>query len=293
MQDNLLEDQDIDAFPRAIVLRAIIDNVGEPDLVSKEWCDLIFENRNKDYGAYLLRREARKRHARAFRFLLLLLLVSSLFFLVPLLYTGYQYKMALDELKDELPRMEKVFREEERELKAVSAGRGMPRVSTVKGAVSRTPDIVDFTPPPVIFGKAGPETVELEESIRKLADADTLHNRDKEDLPLEGVQLRPVEVVEQMPGFPGGPAELMKWLDRNISYPRWLVEKKVEGDAEISFLVDADGRVRNAEVTRSLHPELDRLALAAVRRMPKWEPGKVDGKVSVVKVTIPIEFRLK
>lgn len=267
--------------------------MGEPDLVSEEWCDLIFANRNKDYGAYLLRREARKRHVRAFLLMLLLLLVSFLFFLVPLLYTGYQYKKALDELKDELPRMERIFKEEEREMKAVSAGRGIPRVSTVKGAVGRTPDIVEFTPPPVVFGKAGPETVELEESIRKLADADTLHNRDKEDRPLEGVQLRPVEVVERMPDFPGGPAELMKWLDRNIPYPRSLVEKKVEGDAEVSFLVDAEGRVRNAAVTRSLHPELDRLALMAVRRMPRWNPGKVDGKVSVVKVTIPIQFRLK
>jgi len=267
--------------------------VGEPDLVSKEWCDLVFENRNKDYGAYLLRREARRRHVRAFLLLLLLLLAASLVFLVPLLYTGYQYKTALDELKDELPRMERIFKEEERELKAVSAGRGMPPVSTVKGAVSLTPDIVDFTPPPVVFGKAGPETVELEESVRKLTDADTLHNRDKEDRPLEGIQLRPVEVVEQMPDFPGGPAELMKWLDRNIPYPRSLVDRKVEGDVEISFLVDAEGRVRNAEVTQSLHPELDHLALMAVRRMPKWNPGKVDGKVSVVKVTIPIEFRLK
>ncbi len=66
----------------------------------------------------------------------------------------------------------------------------------------------------------------------------------------------------------------------------------IQGRVEVSFYVDKNGDIKEPQVTKKIHPLLDREALLTVKRMPKWQPGKVKGKVSIVRVTIPIEFCL-
>ena len=100
------------------------------------------------------------------------------------------------------------------------------------------------------------------------------------------------QVVEEMPEFPGGMAECMKWLNQNIKYPADAKEKGVQGRVIVQFVVEKDGTIVNAKVVRGVDPDLDAEALRVVNQSPKWKPGKQKGEAVRVKYTLPIMFKL-
>ena len=101
------------------------------------------------------------------------------------------------------------------------------------------------------------------------------------------------QVVEEMPEFPGGMAEAMKFLGKNIKYPVSAQEAKIEGRVIVQFVVERDGSVSDVKVMRGVNPELDAEAIRVVSMMPNWIPGKQRGKAVAVKYTMPIMFRLQ
>ena len=101
------------------------------------------------------------------------------------------------------------------------------------------------------------------------------------------------QVVEAMPEFPGGTAELMKWLQKNIKYPSISQENGVQGRVIVQFVVNRDGSIVDPVVLRSVDPYLDKEALRVVSAMPKWKLGEQRGKTVRVKFTLPIQFRLQ
>ena len=101
------------------------------------------------------------------------------------------------------------------------------------------------------------------------------------------------QVVEEMPEFPGGMAEAMKFLAKNIKYPVAAQEAKIEGRVIVQFVIERDGSVSDAKVMRGVNSELDAEAIRVVSMMPKWIPGKQRGKAVAVKYTMPIMFRLQ
>ena len=101
------------------------------------------------------------------------------------------------------------------------------------------------------------------------------------------------QVVEEMPQFPGGLSEAMKFLAKNIKYPVEAQQAKIEGRVIVRFVVGRDGSVSNVKVVRGVSPELDAEAVRVVSLMPKWIPGKQRGKAVAVKYTMPIMFRLQ
>ncbi|MBQ8866531.1 MAG: energy transducer TonB [Bacteroidaceae bacterium] len=101
------------------------------------------------------------------------------------------------------------------------------------------------------------------------------------------------QVVEAMPEFPGGTAELMKWLQKNIKYPTISQENGVQGRVIVQFVVNKDGSIVDPVVIRSVDPYLDKEALRVVKAMPKWKPGEQRGKAVRVKFTLPVQFRLQ
>lgn len=100
------------------------------------------------------------------------------------------------------------------------------------------------------------------------------------------------QVVEQQPSFPGGREELFKYLAYNVRYPIDAAEKKIEGRVLVTFVVEHDGSISNVNVANSVYPSLDKESIRVVSGMPKWIPGKANGKTVRVKYTIPITFRL-
>ena len=99
-------------------------------------------------------------------------------------------------------------------------------------------------------------------------------------------------MVEEMPEYPGGMEAMMKFVAENLKYPEQMQKEKVEGRVLLSFVVEKDGSVTNIEEVQSPHPVLTEEAIRVVKLMPKWKPGKQDGKEVRVQFNLPITFRL-
>jgi periplasmic protein TonB len=101
------------------------------------------------------------------------------------------------------------------------------------------------------------------------------------------------QVVEKMPGFPGGDAALFKYLGDNVKYPVIAQENGIQGRVICQFVVNRDGSIVDVEVVRSVDPSLDKEAIRVIKSMPKWSPGQQRGKPVRVKYTLPVNFRLQ
>lgn len=101
------------------------------------------------------------------------------------------------------------------------------------------------------------------------------------------------DVVEQMPSFPGGPTEMMKFLADNVKFPEEALDICAQGRVIVRFVVEKDGSISDAVVIRSIDPILDKEALRVVNSMPKWIPGKQNGKNVRVHYCVPVSFRLQ
>lgn len=102
-----------------------------------------------------------------------------------------------------------------------------------------------------------------------------------------------VGVADQMPTFPGGQAELIKFLSENLKYPKECEENGIQGRVVCSFVVEEDGSISSLRVVRPIHPLLDKEAIRVLSKMPKWKPGMIKGQVVRVKYTTPLSFRLQ
>lgn len=101
------------------------------------------------------------------------------------------------------------------------------------------------------------------------------------------------DVVEQMPEYPGGMQALFQYMADNLKYPKDAMKQQIEGRVLVQFIVETDGSISNAEVIKRVFPSLDEEAIRVISAMPKWAPGKQNGKVVRVKFTVPVSFRLK
>ena len=101
------------------------------------------------------------------------------------------------------------------------------------------------------------------------------------------------QVCEEMPEFPGGMQECMKWLGKNINYPEDCKKEGIQGRVIVQFVVDKDGSIKDPTIARGVHPSLDKEALRVLSSMPNWKPGKQKGEAVKVKYTIPVMFRLQ
>lgn len=101
------------------------------------------------------------------------------------------------------------------------------------------------------------------------------------------------DVVEQMPEFPGGMVAFMDYLIQNMKYPEDAEKQKVEGHVIARFIVETDGSISDVNVVKQVFPSLDAEAIRVLQAMPKWTPGKQNGKPVRVKYTVPVTFKLK
>ena len=101
------------------------------------------------------------------------------------------------------------------------------------------------------------------------------------------------EAVEQMPDFPGGESEMMKFIRENIQYPASAKEYGIQGRVILRFVVTETGTIENITVLRSLDPACDKEAIRLLKSMPKWIPGKQNDEIVSVYYTLPIAFKLQ
>ena len=100
------------------------------------------------------------------------------------------------------------------------------------------------------------------------------------------------DVVEMPPAFPGGQAELLKFLSAQVRYPKEAIEQGIQGRVIVKFIVEKDGSISNVEVLRGVDPLLDKEAVRVVSSMPIWRPGRYNGQNVRVRYNVPVNFRL-
>lgn len=100
------------------------------------------------------------------------------------------------------------------------------------------------------------------------------------------------DVVEVMPQFPGGQIAMLQYLMKNIKYPEQAVKEGIQGRVTVRFIVEKDGSISDVKPVLSVHPLLNKEAVRVVESMPKWTPGKHNGKPVRVRFNLPVMFKL-
>ena len=265
------------------------------DLTSQEWCQLIFEGKNQAYGAYKMRANSTKRHNLA---MLAVLVIALIGFTIPTLV-----KLATPKQKEVMTEVTTLSKLAEPEIKQEE----MKRVEPVAPPPPALKSSIKFTAPVIKKDEEVHEDNEIKSqeeltstkvaiSIADVKGNDEANGKDIADLKQVVTQAEPEKVfdmVEQMPTFPGGQQELMSYLGKNIKYPTIAQENGTQGRVIIQFVVERDGSITDVRVARGVDPYLDKEAVRVVKSMPKWIPGKQNGKAVRVKFTVPVMFRLQ
>lgn len=275
------------------------------DLISNEWSDLLFENRNKEYGAYVLRHQTGNRNLASILAILVFVAAIVSLLVIKNEYDRYVAKhtvvvydqgMVTSNLKNEAPevkRAEPIRRENIEEV-----------VENVKKSIKFTAPVIkkDDEVDPKDEMRTQDEIMKSKVSISVF---DVLNGSEdgevlkaKQMLVTETVKPKEEEtkiftVVEQMPSFPGGEAALMQYLSKNIKYPPFAEENNIQGRVICTFVVERDGSVSDIRIARSVDPSLDKEAIRVVSGMPRWIPGRQNGQMVRVKYTLPVTFRLQ
>lgn len=123
--------------------------------------------------------------------------------------------------------------------------------------------------------------------------SDTLSKKDEQP-PINPNEEDPdlLTIVEQLPQYPGGMSQFVKWLTETLVYPEQAMKRKIQGKVVISFIVEKDGTLSNLKVAKGSHRLLDAEAMRVAKLMPKWEAGKNKGKPCKTLVNLPIVFQL-
>lgn len=127
-----------------------------------------------------------------------------------------------------------------------------------------------------------------------LASSSALAQVDEPPPPLPPGQKAPgPEIFTYVEQMPEAPFDVSEYLSKTIVYPKDAQMKNIEGRVLVKFVVDENGFVKNVTIAKSVYPSIDSTALAVIRKMPKWKPGRSKGKPVKVYYTLPIKFRLE
>jgi len=270
-----------------------MSNILEPswdNVINSDRVELVFENRNKDFGAYVIRKGYTKTASRA-------MLISISFFTLcicaPVIYkliSANIEKIAEKpievtvELKEPPPL-------DKNEPPPPPPPPPPPTIETVK-----------FTPPVVVDKEIAEEEQPPPQEKLNETNVGVVTQEGTEgatELPPEPVAPDPdadkvFTYVEEMPAFPnGGEAAMYGYIQKNIRYPQMAVDANITGKVFVNFVVDQNGNIAEVKVLRGIGGGCDEEAIRVIKSMPKWSPGKQRGKPVRVKYTLPVNFKLQ
>jgi len=267
------------------------------NIYSEEWCDLVFEQRNRTYGGYVLRRLSERRHMISLR-------IAAAVFIIGV----------------SMPGIIKSIRPEAKE-KDTSV-RVMTDIKLDKPKENVDELIKELPPPPVLKNVikftapvikpdeqvAEEEEPKMQQEVQDSKAAIGSINYDKgtddptaempdvmpsEDQSIAEEKIEPYLVVEVMPDFPGGEGELYKYLQEHIKYPPLARESGITGTVYVRFIVDKKGKISAVTLLRGIGGGCDEEAIRVVQGMPDWKAGKQNGIAVPVYFTLPVKFILK
>jgi protein TonB len=253
---------------------------------SETWDDIVFENRNQEYGAYVLRKNYSNNISAGLIFTILVLL-SFIFYpvLSKLLFGNDQPKVIA-------PR-KLVYSE-------LSAPPPIdkPKPPPPQIQLPRLQKVIKFVPPKVVKEDVADITPTIEEIKDNQIAAVSIEG------PAQVVFDEPVAevvaeddnqlftVVDQEPEFEGGYNAMMAFIKQNMKYPANARRMEIEGTVHVSFIVSKTGAISEVKVLRGIMSECDKEAVRVVQLMPAWKPGKQNGRTVNVRFILPLKFRL-
>ena len=278
------------------------------DLYDPKWVEMVFAGKNKEYGAYQLRKGTSGRNIKA----LLILVIAAALVGGFLAWKVIEQKQAEEQQAYmeamELAKLQQQAKKEEKKKEPVK-----PKIEPKK-EIPVARETQKFTAPVIKKDELVKEENQVKQ-MDKLDEKVAVGTENKEGVkdrtveavrseiavvapppppaPKPEVATKVFDVVEEMPSFPGGQGALMQYLASNIKYPVVAQENGVQGRVIVSFVVERDGSISDVKVARSVDPSLDREAQRVVKSMPRWSPGKQNGSTVRVKYTVPVVFRLQ
>ena len=273
------------------------------DLISSDWVDLVFEGRNKAYGAYRLRKSTTKRNILAMVAVVLLLIVAFIILTVKNFVDEQRAKVAMTQVA-ELTNYKQPEKKAEVKQKKVEV--------EPERVVERVKSSIKFTAPVIKKDEEVKPDEELktqDELMSTKTAIGTFDVKGNDDANGEIIKAKEViaepeppkheeenkvfDIVEQQPMFPGGQTALMKYLSEHTKYPVVAQENGVQGRVTVQFVVEKDGSISDVHVLRGVDPSLDKEAVRVVKSMPRWTPGKQNGINVRVNYRVPVLFRLQ
>ncbi len=261
--------------------------LNQSDLLNASYEDIIFEDRNKAYGAYQLRTTYEKNlfHAMIIAFALILtLIVAPLIsrLLAPATkHIDFERKIEPKTIVIELPPLN---------IKITPPEIKLPQIAQIKDV------------PPIIVEKVTKDeeihTADEIKNAHQIGSTDqkgtdilnTAHPQVLAEI-LEEVELPPVLLAESMPSFPGGDKALFEFISRNIRYPQQALEYGFQGQVIVQFVVNKDGHITNPMILKDVKGGCGEEALRIINLMPNWNAGEQSGRKVSVFVRVPIKFR--
>lgn len=280
------------------------------DLTSKEWRDLVFADKNKEFGAYQLRKNSDKRHNLAALYTLIGLIVVFFLILAYSKYSDYkaeQEAIALQEQREKMAAAELLATEEEPEPEPEPEEQKFeqPEIEVPEEVLAtvQVTQIAIVDADKVKNEVMDMETQKEDNTARGVVNQEGSDDADKFKAVQEQVVVKEPEpekpkeeeifvAVEQQAEFPGGLPALMKWLSSNIRYPEAAQQNDIQGRVIVKFVVEKDGSIGATEIVKGVDKDLDREALRVVKKMPKWQPGKNNGVAVRSYFTLPVVFKL-
>lgn len=282
------------------------------DLTSKDWRDIVFADKNKEFGAYQLRAKSDKRHNMAALYTLVGLIVVFCLIFGYSKYSDYQAEKAALEAKEKAEKMSQAILEqveetpEEEEVEEQKFEQEVPEVPQEVLATVQVTQIAIVDADKVKNEVMDMETQKEDNTARGVVNQEGADDVDKFKAVHEQVVVKEPEpevvkpkeeqifvAVEQPAEFPGGQAALMKWLSNNMRYPEAAQQNDIQGRVVVNFVVEKDGSIGHVKIAKGVDKDLDREAIRVVKKMPKWQPGKNNGVPVRSYFNLPVTFRLQ
>jgi len=282
------------------------------DLASQQWCDLVFEGRNKEYGAYRARANKGKFQLRAIIIVLIVLAA-----LVAILLAKTAVEAAIERNRalngDQVTELQELKKEEPKKEEPKKKEPELEYEKPVEKVAVKSS--IQFTVPKIVEDDKVDHSKELktQEEVTKnkfaIASQDYVNetggggiNIDdlKENQQAGGTSVPPKEpevvdnaIVEVPATYPGGEAALLEFVNKNVVYPAIAVEQELQGTVILRFKVDVDGSVSTVKVEKSLSKECDKAAADVVRKLKRFVPAKQQGHPVPVWFRLPVRFRIQ
>jgi protein TonB len=257
-------------------------------LAVKPFDEIVFEHRNKEYGAYELRKRYNKNMNTAFIIAISVFVIS----------------VSVPAIMDFLDSIVPAEADTNVELTLVDApplDKDVPPPPPPPDPPPPVQETIKFTPPVVTEEPIDEKDIPPpQDEIKVQVGTETKEGTGDIELPTEGDGKDEVEapqqiftIVEQMPEFPGGEEKLFEYLGKNIKYPSMARENGITGTVYVTFVVEGNGEISDVKKLRGIGGGCDEEAMRVVKAMPSWKAGKQNGKSVRVQYNLPIKFTLR